>query len=169
MLVSLIVFLPAKIKTVLKQVSEIDYSKGRMEVIFCGKGVLPAKFEGPPLIRMIPSKDINCILKISHGDILYIIEPGKIPPDIITKHEGYNEQVVSFGKNYYIIPKRFAFPDDTKCLRTATYMQALFGKFQILGNPGRLNRTEILRLIYRHKELTGWQKINLVWRWVCGF
>lgn len=150
-----------------REIDLLNYEKGKLEILFLvlSNAVGFKKITGVPLVKVIytiwPWVEIQNAL----GDIIVLTTGlGKNDLNFL---KSFNADVY-LSKNVLAVKREFIkdliFPVDLVCGWSNIILSAMVNGKKIDGDILRLNKTEILRFVYRHKEFSLKQKLFLLWR-----
>jgi len=175
LLISFIVYIDTpdyrgQINRILRSIKKVPYPKKQIEFLIYAKeahALRVYKIPGPPLLRIFPDNIATSLINECHGDVIFVIDEWfRFPENFMIGRATRARFCV--GKKYFEVSKSFRFSSDTLCLRTSSIMQAAIQNRKIHGRWGKLNRKEILRIIYKWGEISGWNKIRIIWRYIWG-
>lgn len=186
MLISFIVYIKnhdykGQINRILKRIKPMNYPKKNIEILIYAESAGAKqvyRIPGPPLIRILPGEmdparfkavkptSLNTMIKECHGNIIYLIdERFKFPVHFL---KGKSTSRIYIGNRYCQVLRSFRYADDVGCYRTASIMQAVLSRRKMHGSWGRLNRQEILRILYRWDEISLTNRVKIIWGWING-
>lgn len=175
-----------KAKNIINNISDVDYPKGKIEVIFLvinNKSKGERKVSGAPLVKaMFTDKDegtaINYAINNAHGDIVILTSLENVfeETDFREVISGLNTPSIANYTSVYFKKKFFAFkkinacrfPNDLICARSYAYMTALSNGENIGGKADKIDRLEILRFMYMFGKMNFKNKLKAVWSFLTG-